>query len=636
MKRHFLEVGRKPRGATSRPMGHPAFLLCAASLNTQFACFSPEPNTVDDDSSTHIGTTSHDTTDTTALTDSSASTQDVPGCESSDLCGTDGSSVPDFDTGSRSESGTGTSTTAEQSESSGSQEESGEGTEANDRSLRVVGLTPTSDADPMGAIVIEFSEPIDESTINTSSVHLSTTSGTLVGGLTVDQNIVTWTPTARMPLASDVTIQLGSAIRSADGSALPSRTHVQSIRVRDGSWHPPQRVTSVGTSFFLGADALGGATIVVHVPGEGDQPDELWSTRLTGGAWSALYLVEREHSISDVALASSHTGHNALKWTVYDGTQSDVWSTHTTESGWSSPERVESGPGFSTDEAIGIDGDGNILVVWGSQQPRQLMMNRFDAGRDSWSGEELIAELEAETFSVDLAMNTIGSAALTWTQTNAPRDRIFGALYETSAGWSTPQLLDTSGDSWPSEPAINEDGTAIIIWSQQANETSYFWSNHTTANGSWGAPEIFWTRAEASRTVARTSVALNEDGQALAAWTEPHGSSFQLWARSLDLTEGWDTATQINDDASFGDHALDAHGNGFLIYWTYNGDGALSVRRYNSHTSTWGDPITLSELPDGGGPRKLEVRSDGTAIAAWSSSFDAHEDQYGVWIAEFR
>lgn len=207
------------------------------------------------------------------------------------------------------------------------------------------------------------------------------------------------------------------------------------------------------------------------------------------------------------------------------------------------------------------------------------------------------------------------------------------------AGWSDELKLSADGASTP-QVAIDGQGRMLAAWRQLHTATGqhHLWGSRYLAASGWSTPERL-ENSEGSVDGVRVAVD-RATGRGMVLWQQnsPAGTN-DLWARPLDPTTGWGTATTIEAaSGSVGKSSvgLDASGNALAVwsqigpstrfsiyanrYTPSGGWGSASLIETNEVIGTVdGDPVVA--VAPGGNAVAVWKRSSGTSGQLWTNRF---------------
>ena len=133
------------------------------------------------------------------------------------------------------------------------------------------------------------------------------------------------------------------------------------------------------------------------------------------------------------------------------------------------------------------------------------------------------------------------------------------------------------------EVALADDGTGMVVWSQNDGTRHNVFANRYTASG-WGTPELIETNDAGYALDPR--VVMGSDGHAAALWREYDGARYNIAANWFSPGAGWDSPLVIEahdaGSALGGDIGANADGDMFGVWHEYDGSRYnVSAARFN-------------------------------------------------------
>lgn len=251
------------------------------------------------------------------------------------------------------------------------------------------------------------------------------------------------------------------------------------------AWTSPVQV-SAGTANALnprvGVDSQGDVVVAwVQAADPANGPFTLWVSRYSAaaGAWSAPASPQAGNLwvSPEFSLAMTDAGAQLAWAESTDGATAQVYTTRwsPTADAWSSPVRVSTGGVFCDRPAVGIDAQGNALLVWeqgvaalGGAAPGLYAANYTKAA--GWQNVAGIGNATgtAGVFDPQLSMNASGSAALVFRMYDGTSWRVLAALFTAGYGWGNAGFIQTStgGDAGNSTVCMGAGGTILAAWDQ--------------------------------------------------------------------------------------------------------------------------------------------------------------------------
>ena len=247
----------------------------------------------------------------------------------------------------------------------------------------------------------------------------------------------------------------------------------------------------------------------------------------------------------------------------------------------------------------------------------------------SWAPPEPLDAAVGSINSVEIAMNADGDAIAVWSSRVEPgfdaRDySVWAARFTPRSGWGTATKLGSAdGRQGASQPAIavNDEGQAVVAWEEWASD-----DDDQSAEGVWVTrfdPETQWEAPVLLGAAGYSAtVALNDNGQAVVAWTRRDEG---VWVSLLDSDSRRSAPERLDRDCIQREDSGDdpfvsyapsqsrnpevamADSGQAVVIWDDNENEASALANCDDQMSLRASHYA----PDGGwtGPTKLGVRS---------------------------
>ena len=326
-----------------------------------------------------------------------------------------------------------------------------------------------------------------------------------------------------------------------------------------------------------------------------------------------------------------NSGNAIAVWPQIDGIGVDsiYANRYVTDSGWGTPELIESGSGIALSPQIAVDGSGNAIVVWQQADGagiNSIYANRYVAG-SGWGTPELIESGSGTAEGSSIAMDSGGNAIAVWDQDDGTGVwSIYANRYVAGSGWGTETAIE-SDDLNAGSPmiAVDSSGNAVAVWEENAGENDETRNNYSIhANGyaagsGWGAAADIGI-GTVTGEVNSNRVAMDESGNAIAVWAQSDGTVFNIYSNTYDPGTGWGTAKTLENDpydAYAPDIAFDGMGNAIAV-WQQSDGMRSNVWAKQYFYGVWETGMTniQSDPRDSYGPQ-IAVNVSGEAVVVW-------------------
>jgi FG-GAP-like repeat len=201
-----------------------------------------------------------------------------------------------------------------------------------------------------------------------------------------------------------------------------------------------------------------------------------------------------------------------------------------------------------------------------------------------------------------------------------------------SPGWSEPQQIDhlEGGDAmWP-DVAMNDNGDAMAVWSQREGDSTSIWASKRAAGEGWRGPAHISPYNTANHV--EPDVAMDASGNAVAVWWSYLENYTVIFAGRYTNGVGWDYPKWL--DSSMGGGACkpqvvcDDAGNALAVWINY---GGLMSSRY-APGQGWGPLVPVTSYHVNAQPPDLAMDSSGNVMAVWS---DVTSSTYNIWSCRY-
>lgn len=391
---------------------------------------------------------------------------------------------------------------------------------------------------------------------------------------------------------------------------------------------------------FVAADAEGNAIAVWHQ--DNGSITSVWSARYADGeGWGARERVDDGAQNAGLPCVAFDGGGNAIAvWAQWESAyHASAWSNrYVPGEGWGAPELIEAGSETVSAPVVSCAADGDATAVWVQSDGVRynVWSNRYVAG-DGWQTAVMIESTDAgdAVDPVKVCMDDDGNAVAVWPQYSSSEYDLWSNIYEAGVGWGAAELIESSaGNVW--SPALGMDGSgdAIAVWHQNYD---VWWNRYVSGSG-WGAAGLLETDEAGPAGSAR--VAMTEAGVAMAVWSQDDGTRENIVSKRYVSGVGWGNAqlveTDDSGDAGIPDVAMDDNGNAIAVWTQYDGVRFnVKSSRYAADLGWGSDELIEAENVgnemDPMRPR-VAMAGNGAAFAVWHQNDGYLEN---VWSNRF-
>ena len=283
---------------------------------------------------------------------------------------------------------------------------------------------------------------------------------------------------------------------------------------------------------------------------------------------------------------------------------------------WAPPDSIAMEPpdGASYEGGtVEMDADGTAsAVIWESNFPEYyIQRHRFDPDPGTWGPADILQTDTAFSSNRFLSgADAMGGSWHGWTS----QATVYGLGFEPGTGWSMPQVVGGSGQSFQTlqDHALTMDAAGNIVQAWEEHDNTVYARRYNAGTGVWGAAHQLMAGPEGQSILADLSAASFGSGEAVVAWRRS-GLDAGMYAATWDPATGWSDTESLGPAAE--PHAVgNAAGDAVILARTTG----LTPYHYDAATGDWVEGSLLYEPMVGqlGNPR-VEMGADGSVMAIW-------------------
>jgi hypothetical protein len=331
--------------------------------------------------------------------------------------------------------------------------------------------------------------------------------------------------------------------------------------------------------------------------------------RSFGGAWSPLATIATIPSVGflvvqNLSISLSASNNAAAGWSVGGGVQIALRSPTGV---WQAP--VSFAPtGGASNLLVRLDAQGNGVAAWSRLTPTGSVVEAVTWTASGAFGNVVqLSPSSQGAFLPDIAVNEAGTAVVVW-QAAAPLDnsspyQVESATRPAGGSWSAATAVSpVMPQTWSPKVALDGSGNATVVWQQSATANNYrIYAATRPAGGAWGSP----TAIETSYYLGQNSVAADVAGNVTASWVVDDASGTMFIHTATRAVGGaWGTPTNLGECKSNSGSlcltppvAAARDGSITVVGWTaYGGLGNLSNVAVRLGSGQW-VPMVISGSP---------------------------------------
>lgn len=270
----------------------------------------------------------------------------------------------------------------------------------------------------------------------------------------------------------------------------------------------------------------------------------IWANHyVVGTGWGTARLIEESYqSAMYVDLAGDADGNAIAAWTQDDGYRQVVWANRFVAGvGWGAAQAIDSADlGSAQEPRVAMDGSGNAIATWSQFDGTywNILANRYVVGTGWGTAQIIDSETSKSAFDPDVAMDDAGNAVVAWERAETTRYDVCANRYAVGEGWGTAQAIedDDSGYAYRPNVGMDEQGNAIVVWSQFIGTAYHVLSNRYVAGTGWGTFEF--AEAEGIESTSSPRIAVDGSGNAVIVWMQGSLLGFyDAWANTYSAPD---------------------------------------------------------------------------------------------------
>jgi len=315
-------------------------------------------------------------------------------------------------------------------------------------------------------------------------------------------------------------------------------------------------------------------------------------------------------SVPGLAVNAAGTGAAAGSQVNADNSSSVLVCTSADGQTWLGPATV--GQGASA--AVALAPDGRAVTAWdGGPYTAPVIQASVRPPGGTWSAPVTVgADARGPLIGIDRS----GNAIIAWMGATGT---IHTASLPAGGSWTPAQALANTNYGSGLAMAVNSAGSAVLTWAAKGTGVVGTYADSGTILGGFAAPVKVGLPPYPG---GRTSVALNDAGQAVMVWARGLGAANVAATRSAAGT--WSAAVQLSaNEAGNLNVAIDGAGDAVATFEQYVPNTSI-IALYASKLpagGSWGPPALLSAPGDSvsnffGG--RVVADSAGTFVIAWT------------------
>lgn len=199
------------------------------------------------------------------------------------------------------------------------------------------------------------------------------------------------------------------------------------------------------------------------------------------------------------------------------------------------------------------------------------------------------------------------------------------AVFSSVRTWGQAVLVSGDQKAYDAKSVIDGNGNALVAWISE----NYLYSRKYSASGGWDAAATRFDNAVLR--VSAYSIAMNANGDGVAAWRVEETTGDFFYARRFDLATGWDPAFQRlcdnNSDGQVPDAAINDSGSILTVFSKYTANG-LYARGFVPGAGWDASPTSINATTYYSNFPQVAIDGNGNGLAVWEEYDDTFTNAY--------
>jgi len=368
-------------------------------------------------------------------------------------------------------------------------------------------------------------------------------------------------------------------------------------------------------------------------------------TDLSGNALSSAYSWNFTTADGTLSTTSEQVQSDTTNYLQYprvsfntDGSAFALWNTrsktfpfqysllanhYTPGSGWGTPVTLQAESTNGIEHQLAANDNGETFAIW-SVRTSGVWVSRYIMATDTWAVPEQISPTVDSAGSVSIAVNSDGAALTVWSQQSEGSLNIYANYYTPGAGWGTAETIENNtGDTYFAKVGFDGSGNAIAVWAQNDGSQFSVYGNRFVVGAGWGNATLLETiDTQPADFVMNPLLAVDTSGNAIVVWPHSDGTRDNLWSNRYDVNTGWGTAGLLeshDEKAAFPELAMNSSGTAIVVWVKYNestGTASYLSRRYIPGTG-WAAEETFNYSQQSYYNADVGIDDSGNALFFW-------------------
>jgi len=273
-----------------------------------------------------------------------------------------------------------------------------------------------------------------------------------------------------------------------------------------------------------------------------------------------------------IAIDSNNNLH--VVWHDWTPGNPEIYYKRSTDGGstWSPTKRLTWNSSSSRYPAIAIDSNNNLHVVWEDSIPgnSEIYYKRSTDGGSTWGATKRLTWTSGGSYDQAMAIDSNNNLYVVWEDSTPGNYEIYYKM-STDGGstWgATKRLTWTSGSSYEPAIAIDSNNNVHVVWHDLTPGNAEIYYKMSTDGGStWGATKrLTWTSGDS----AYPAIAIDSNNNVHVVWHDLTPGNAEIYYKmSTDGGSTWGATKRLswNSGSSYGPAMAIDSNNSIYVVW---------------------------------------------------------------------
>ncbi len=346
-------------------------------------------------------------------------------------------------------------------------------------------------------------------------------------------------------------------------------------------------------SWFYGLTILGDPTLHPKAGSSGLVSEEIGPSFHRDSSWTQYRVTDNPFTDGDAALTSSENGTIYLVWASGRDIRSNLYASHFTGGGWSTPQQVCPHEYWDLAPSIISEPSGRVWIAWHSLRSggvQNIFTSYSDDGGVNWS--EAIQLTSDPGYDVEPKL-VIGPEGKPWVFFKSWRDgnaNIYLSRY--TAGWGAPeQVTNDPRDDISPAAAKDEERRVWVGWAANPGDN---WDIYARYRDEGGFSPIYRLTSHPGADL-HLSLTCDNSGQLWAFWQSFRDGDANIYASQF-TAGSWSAPFALTSDSAddLSPSAAPFGSTGAIATWRSNRGQHWDIWERNFEEGSWSQPAMIS------------------------------------------